>query len=233
MVFHEMDVGGGDFASIFASVAEAKQEEEERKQTMMFLRILDSMDERGNSKVSAPSTPGIHKEFMRVSITDDDLAEKTKRIDIDKRDDKVARVHTIKDLPPDEMFDFFGPPQNQDPDVPDLTIKAGRRLGDGKMVYHASIGELFSGTFDDLGIFKLEIVFLLALTLFLIGIYIGRKMARRTIPKVLTSPPLLSIQQQPQYPYQYHASAYQHNPYMYYGPSPPPLSSFNQTTSPS
>lgn len=226
MVFHEMDVGGGDFASIFASVAEAKQEEEERKQTMMFLRILDSMDERGNAKVSAPSTPGIHKEFMRVSITDDDLAEKTKRTDTDKRDDKVARVHTIKDLPPDDMFDFFGPPHNQESDVPDLTIKAGRRLGDGKIVYHASIGELFSGTFDGLGIFKVEIIFLLALTLFLIGIYIGRKMARRAIPKVLAPSPLLPVQQ-PQYPYQYHASAYQHNPYMYYAPLPP--APFNQT----
>lgn len=178
MVFLETDAGG-DFGSIFASVAEERREEEERRQTLLFLRLLDEMEQRSGDRSAEeeeeeekPRKRRGRKEFMRVSITDDDLAESTRRTDKEARDRKVGRVHTIKDLPHDD-FDFFMPP-TPEIDLPELSITSGRRVGDGKVTYFAN----FENFFGEIGAFKTELNWILLICIFLLGIYLGRRLAR-------------------------------------------------------
>lgn len=214
MVFHEIEMGGGDFASIFSSVGEQKKEDEERKQALLFLRLLDGMEERQNRTPLTPSRPdGIQKEYMRVSITDDDIAEKSRRCERetkDKRDATVGRIHTIKDLPHDD-FDFLMMTPLPELSIPEISVEAGRRLSDGKVTYHTNFTNIFGEWNENL--FKFEITTLLALAIFFFGVYMGRRLSR--LASLVNRPqPMIQQQQQPMYhPYQY-------QPYVVYTNSP-------------
>ena len=208
MVFHEIEMGGGDFASIFSSVGEEKKEEEERKQTLLFLRLLDDIEER-HTRTAPPrseprsesrSEPSFQKEYMRVSITDDDIAEKTRRNERevkDRRDATVGKIHTIKDLPHDD-FDFLMMSPLPELAMPEISVEAGRRLSDGKVTYHTNFTNVFGEWSENL--FKFEITTLLALAIFFFGVYLGRRLSR--LSNMMK--PTQTIQQQPFYhPYQY------------------------------
>jgi hypothetical protein len=195
MVLFELgeDDRASDFASVFPSVAEERREEEERRQTRMFLQILDGLEKREQHRgrrapreeeeeedaPRARRSARLRKELMRVSITDDDLQERTRAKDRAERERKVERVHTIKDLPPDE-FDFFG--QAALPEAPDIVVEAGRRLSDGRVAYHTRFPSL-AGILEDLGLgflgdFRFELVLLLVAMVFAMGVYLGRLLAR-------------------------------------------------------
>lgn len=190
MVFWET-VGDNDFRSLFASVDEEVREEEERKQTERFLRVLDDLDSRiGKSadESSERSTPkGARREHLKVSITDPEKAERE-----NKRERELAsretrkfhnKVHTLDDLPPDEL-DFASllglPPP---PEPSEINLEAGRRLSDGKVKYSANIPRMDFATLGlpvDIGGFSISAEYALIglLVLFLIGLWIGRYASR-------------------------------------------------------
>lgn len=213
MVFMEHQ-GENDFESLFPSVAESVKEEEEKKQTEMFLRLLDDIDTRTNDRHAGSSPPGYRdddeysdssdseyeeerrrrkprkrknrkrpsREYLKVSITDDEKTRKEKqrleKEEEQKRAELVGRVHTLDDLPPDEM-DFaqlFGIPPAPEP--PEVNVTAGRRLKDGKIVYNATFPNLNDFGLD-IGSFniQLEYVIIFFLVVFLIGVFIGRRAA--------------------------------------------------------
>lgn len=233
MVRFESD-GESDFASIFASVAQEKREREEKRQTTLFLQVLDEMEatpephkgkhrefqqghgHQGRHEESEGGSDAdeadfeAFKEFMAfrrqqrghgrsrhqprkeyLRVEEDDEEDETMRLwrarqskEKAARAEKVSRVHTINDLPRDDM-DFFlgGSPLLDAP--PELTIEEGRRLKDGERFYTASLPGWFEHL--DLGVwmFRIELLILLALVVLLVGVYLGRRTmgairARRT-----------------------------------------------------
>ena len=173
MVFFESD-GKNDFASIFPSVAEEYKEEEERRQTELFLQVLEDLEstrKTNNNRLDEGNNS--RKEFMRVSITGDEEDNKKKSKDETDRN----RVHTIRDLPQDDLFEMFGPPI---PETPQVNIEAGRRLHDGKTIYTASL----PGWFEDMQLggmsFNVELGVLMILIVFLIGLWLGRRGSKRS-----------------------------------------------------
>jgi hypothetical protein len=167
--------GSSDFSSIFASEAERVRENEERLQAQRFLEILDEMEKSQNTDglVNHRRGPGLRKEFMRVSITDDDDAINKK--EKEKKNNKPdKKVHTIDDLPVDDFDFIFGAPPSV-PEPPSLNIEAGRRLKDGAIQYSAS----FPGIFEHLDVekfFNIEFFFIVFLTIFIVGFWLGRKL---------------------------------------------------------
>lgn len=196
MVFYEVDTTG-DFASVWSSVAQQKREDEERKQTELFLRILDELEQKTQVKGQAKGqVKGLQppKEYLRVSITDDGLPEKNalaSRKERQARDDKVKRVHTIKDLPQDDFF--FGTPLiEEEEEEPALSIEPGRRLKDGQVSYHARLSSaLREFLLDESGSVKLDIVLLVFMFVFLMGVYLGRRREKVVyyMPPPMGTPP--------------------------------------------
>ena len=221
--------GDNDFSAIFPSVAEEIKEEEERKQTEMFLRLLDDIDTRTNNRQEEefrkhslprkrrqryrysdeydscsdgdddvyysdndlpPRRRRSHgrrsratypaKEYLKVSITDDEKQRREKeRIAREEEQQRAAlrgKVHTLDDLPPDEMdlAQLFGVAPMPDP--PEVNVTAGRRLHDGKLVYSASFPNLADFGID-LGsfTFQLEYIIVFVMVVFMIGIFLGRR----------------------------------------------------------
>ena len=213
MVYMET-FGDNDFRRIYKSVDEAYKEEEEMRLNERFLQILEEMGvDKESTKHSSRtsneydsdeeyyhhkpqtrrrrSSPPNNKEYLKVSITDDDEKRlKEEREERARKEEKRKKIHTIDDLPPDEidyaaMFGFSDAP----PD-PDVNISAGRRLGDGKVVYSASMPGLVESFGIDLGHFNLsfEVILLVLLVIFALGSYFGRRAAdarsRRTVAKM-------------------------------------------------
>ncbi len=113
---------------------------------------------------------------MKVSIVDDEKAKNESKKDSERKK-WHGKVHTLDDLPPDqfEFGNLFGPPP---PDPPEVNVKAGRRLGDGKVVYSASFPNLMDygvnfGSFD----LQLEYIILFIIIVFMVGIYIGKRVS--------------------------------------------------------
>jgi hypothetical protein len=141
-------------------------EEEYRRQRMK--------KRRGRSR--GTRRPNLHKEYMKVSITDDEKNKREqKKEDEHKRRDFYGKVHTLDDLPPDEMdfYKIFGgaPPE----ELPEVNIQGGRRLRDGKIVYSASFPGMFLDGLD-IGSFSLdmEYVLLFIVVVLLVGIFVGK-----------------------------------------------------------
>lgn len=122
-----------------------------------------------------------NREYMKVSITDDEK----RRMEREKkeRDEETARrrkyhgkVHTLDDLPPEELnfSELFGFPSAPEP--PEVNVTAGRRLKDGKTVYNAFFPDMLDLGFDFNNVeIQVEYVLLFILVIFLIGIFIGRR----------------------------------------------------------
>lgn len=182
MVFWETS-GENDFRSLFPTYAEKAKEDEERKQAEMFLRILDDLESRSEERTSG-------KENLKVSITDPEKAkEESKKEEMKEKQQKRAlhgKVHTLDDLPPDELdfISLFGMPPAPEP--PEVSIEAGRRLSDGKIKYNAklpsfSLSEsLGIGSFFDFpgSTIDLETVILGFFVILIIGILIGKWTSR-------------------------------------------------------
>lgn len=178
MVFWETS-GENDFRSLFPTYAEKAKEDEERKQTEMFLRILDDLESRSEDRTSG-------KENLKVSITDPERAkEESKLEEVKEKQQKKAlhgKVHTLDDLPPDEMdfISLFGIPPAPEP--PEVSIEAGRRLSDGKIKYNAKIPSFSLSESLGIGSFfgfpgssiDLETVILGFFIILIIGILIGK-----------------------------------------------------------
>lgn len=121
--------------------------------------------------------PVHHKEFLKVNITDDDKTkrEKQKKEDL-RREEMRGKIHTINDLPPDELdlYKLMGlsPPAESS----EVNIESGRRLKDGKVIYSAKFptGTIFDGF--DIGSFTIEFEYIIIFIMgvFLIGISIGK-----------------------------------------------------------
>lgn len=75
MVFFETD-GANDFASIFASVAEERNEEDERRQTRLFLQILDDMDERNKQRDTPAQRPRLYQQPLYYDRYQDEEEER-------------------------------------------------------------------------------------------------------------------------------------------------------------
>lgn len=195
MVFWET-TGDNDFRSLFPSVAEEVREDEERKQTEMFLKLLEDIDSR-SPKDSQESDGGGHsrgstREFLKVSITDPEKAER------ENNEEKTqaprarfhGKVHTLDDLPPDEL-DFaslFGVPPAPEP--PEMNFEAGRRLSDGKIKYSASLPPISFAAFGfpaEMQGFSIQVEYVLigVLLVFLLGIWLGRKATQNRFQREL------------------------------------------------
>lgn len=204
MVFIE-SFGDNDFRSVYKSVDEEISEREERIQTEKFLQLLDEIDQRETEKhvMSSDSESEddddymdyieyrkqkkrkklnkirrrgkVKKEFMKVSIVDDENMRKENKKEEERKRDFHGKVHTLDDLPPDEseFYKIFG--SSMLPDPPEVNIEAGRRLKDGKVVYSARFPEnMFEGLeFNGFSI-EVEYVLIAFLLVFLAGIYLGK-----------------------------------------------------------
>lgn len=203
------NVGDNDFRSLYRCVDEQLKEEEERQQTEMFLRLLDDLDARATTVPSSkhdndddyssdedgdyeiPSknrrhrrigrAPRLNKEFLKVSITDDEKTtrDKNKKEELERRE-LYGKVHTLDDLPPDEseFYKIFGGVPSEEPS--DVNIEAGRRLKDGKIFYSAKFpGNIFDGM--EIGSFSLELEYIIIfiLIVFLVGVFIGKLSSNR------------------------------------------------------
>lgn len=134
-------------------------------------------------RIGRPYKP--KKEFMKISIVDDEKARR-EQLKEDRRREKLhGKVHTLDDLPRDEL-DFgslFGTPAAPEPDI---NIQAGRRVADGKVLYSASFPGFLDGFELDNFDFQVEYIIMILLVVFLVGIHIGRKVSNRRNARTIT-----------------------------------------------
>jgi len=125
------------------------------------------------------------KELMRVSIVDDEKARRDHAREESRRESLHGKVHTLDDLPRDEMDfgSFFSSPATPEPDI---TIQAGRRLMDGKVLYSASFPGFMDGFELDNIDFQIELAIIFVLVVFLVGIFIGKKANNRRNARAIT-----------------------------------------------
>lgn len=176
MVFPEYP--SDDFDALFASVQREKRAMEELEQTQRLLEVIEELEQKRQAEDGAPA-PSNRKEYLRVSITDDEGARKENAKEKEEkfRDPERRRVHTLDDLPPDEL-DFgalFGFPEKKEDPPSDITVEPSRRLKDGKIVHHATIPGLVENIELDTLLFRLEVFILGALLLMGFGLWLGRR----------------------------------------------------------
>lgn len=119
----------------------------------------------------------IQSEKMRVSIVSDP-PDKVYKSEKPTRSAERSRVHTIKDLPKDDiMYDLFGLGNNPQKGIEsnsalpkDAFLNGGRRVRDGAIVYQPSMPSVESL----MGNYMFEIIVIVCLLLFLSGLFIGR-----------------------------------------------------------
>jgi heme exporter protein D len=174
MVYFE-SFGDNDFASIFPSVAEERREEEERRQTEMFLRLLDEMDHRREEEEPRVERQRV-EHFVAVNGDGDIVRAEDPPLLNGKKIDR-KKVHTLDDLPPVNDWELiFGP---QPEPEPTMQVSSGLRVKDGKKFYRAYVpGE--PGSFQWSGV-SLEVLLILVLIgmVLLIVLLRGRKTRRK------------------------------------------------------
>lgn len=129
MFLYDHLAGSNDFASNFASVAEEKREQEERRQAEFILKLLEELEQRQEG--SAPQTV----ERM-VAIDENGYIRRSRDEGPRSREKYHNKVHTIKDLPYEpEWEQVFGKPPEPEPVI---EVRSGRRVDDGEKVHMIS-----------------------------------------------------------------------------------------------
>lgn len=130
----------------------------ERKKRKWQEEEVRRREAQQNRFPGAPRWP--RKEYMRVSITDDERSqERERKRRLEERQKKVGRVHTIDDLPPDTLDMYFSSPVIEEPDPP-FFVESGRRLGDGEVMTQARLSPWMSDLVEDLWPVRWELLFL-------------------------------------------------------------------------
>lgn len=183
MVYFE-HTGDNDFRSIFESVRQEDEERKEREQAERLLSILGDLEAKQES-AAVPAHGRPRRELMRVSITDSDKANRDNELEESRRTARreaaVQRVHTLDDLPKEDIFGFpVLAAEEADPLAAalDVQIIPGRRVHDGAVAYHANF-PLYTEYMEAYGEIQMEHVLFGFLVLFLIGVYFGSRAVRR------------------------------------------------------
>lgn len=144
----------GDFASVFASVAQERRLMEEKRQTELLLRVLDELEERKGAE-----KPG-KVEYLRIGPTGDVIRDK----EDEERALRRGKIMTVDQLPKESEYEMlFGKPE---PVEPQVKLETGRRLSDGKEHQNLAF-PLFDNLRLDLGNMRFETLVVILAAAFL------------------------------------------------------------------
>jgi hypothetical protein len=107
-------------------------------------------------------------------------------------EDKRKKIHTLADLPRDDDFDWLPPSSSVSgpfTEVPEVKVRMGRRLADGKPMYSTSLPVISATTGVDTGewMLPLETIFFLVVAFILFAFFLGSRLSRRRAQQVLKS----------------------------------------------